>query len=81
MNFKQDFTKRIAIVNGWPFHYECLGFLLEMFKNNHIDIYTRSKGDKFNWLGYYKSLYSFNVIYTSNFDKDILIIENYLIRK
>jgi hypothetical protein len=53
--------KHIAIVGSFNYHLECIGFLLEIFKNDKITIYI--KKDKYKWIDYYNTLYNFNIIY------------------
>ena len=65
---------RIAIIGSFDFHLECIGFLLEMYRSNIVDIYLGIETDKYNWIEYYLTLFDFNVLYDS-FDKDI--IDNY----
>ena len=55
----------IAILSEFG-HFECLGYLLEIFKNFEVDFYYLN--DKYLWIEYYKKLYSFNTI--KNFDID-----------
>lgn len=65
---------RIAILGSFDFHLECIGFLLEIYDNNIVDIYLGEKTDKYNWIEYYLTIFKFNVVYDS-FHKDI--INNY----
>jgi hypothetical protein len=65
---------KIAIVGSFNFHLECIGFLLEIYNNNTVDIYIGKKSDRFEWIKYYLTIFNFNVIY-NNFNKDI--INNY----
>ena len=71
MSYKQCFIPKIAILNSLPFHYECLGFLLENYKGYNITFYT-SCNDKFNWILYWKSLYNFQVVNISKFKLDMI---------
>ena len=68
---------KIAICNGLDYHFECIGFLLEIYNNNNneIDIYLKTKNqDKYKWIEYYSSLFKFDVKY-NNFSEDI--VNNY----
>lgn len=62
---------KIALISKFG-HLECLGFLLEIYKNNIIDIYISKKTDSFKWIEYYSTIYNFNVIY-DKFDKEIIL--------
>lgn len=63
----------IAIIGKFDYHIECLGFILEMYRDNSnkIDIYISSLANKHEDIEYYLTLFNFNVIY-DNFHKDIL---------
>mgnify|MGYP001177107566 CR=1 FL=1 len=67
---------KIAIVGSLKFHLECIGFILEVYKDteNSVDIYLKKGIDKYNLIEYYLEIFNFNVIY-DNFSKDI--INNY----
>ena len=51
--------RKIAIFNGFPFHYEMFGFILNYAKNNNIfvDIYTNQE-DKLGWLSFYSTIFN-----------------------
>ncbi len=54
---------KIAIVS-LAGHLECLGFLFEMLREYaDITVFLDIRTDKYNWIDYYKTLYSFVVIY------------------
>lgn len=55
---------KIAIVSYFG-HMECLGFILEIYKNNKIDIdvYIGKNTDIHNWIKYYLTIFNFNVIH------------------
>jgi hypothetical protein len=54
---------KIGIVSDFG-HMECLGFILEIYKNNKIDIdvYIGKDTDNRNWIKYYLTMFNFNVI-------------------
>lgn len=62
---------KIAIVGKFGFHIECIGFLLEMYNNNNIDIYIAPETNNYNDIEYYSTIFNFNVIY-NDFNKNIL---------
>uniref|UniRef100_A0A6C0FDI7 Uncharacterized protein n=1 Tax=viral metagenome TaxID=1070528 RepID=A0A6C0FDI7_9ZZZZ len=68
------YMQKIAIFGSYPFHLECVGFLLETFKDSIIDIYLKKTIDKYNYVDYYSTLYNFNIIY-NNFSSKL--INNY----
>lgn len=70
------YMQKIAIFGSYPFHLECVGFLLETFKDSTIDIYLKKTIDKYNYMDYYSTLYNFNIIY-NNFSSNL--INNYSI--
>ena len=49
----------IAIFNGFPFHYEVFGYILEFAKRNKyfLDIYTNISND-LGWFDFYKSIFT-----------------------
>lgn len=47
----------IAIISIFG-HMECLGFILESFRNESITIYVTPKTDIHDWISYYQSIYS-----------------------
>lgn len=53
---------KIAIVGSFDYHFECVPFLLEVFKKDDVTIYTLKKKDKYNDLVQFKKMYNFNVI-------------------
>ena len=53
---------KIAIVGSFDYHFECVPFLLEVFKKDYVTIYTLKKKDKYNDLVQFKKMYNFNVI-------------------
>jgi hypothetical protein len=63
--------KNIAIIGSLDCHLECISFLLEIFKEDSINIYINNTSDRYNFLSYYKTLYNFNVIY-NNFNLNII---------
>ena len=65
-NFKED-NNNIAIISTFPFHIECLGFLLEYLDNYNIDVYIDK--DKVNYLDYFKTKFNFNHYHINNFDE------------
>ena len=70
----------IAIINhGVSNHFVCLGVLLDLLKGDNITVYTLN--DPNDWLTYYRTLYSFTVIYNtdiivSKYDKLIKLTSN-----
>ncbi len=52
---------KIAIVGSFPYHFECVPFILEVFKNDDVTIYTLSRNDNFKDLVEYKKIYNFNI--------------------
>jgi len=60
---------KIAIISEFG-HFECLGFLLETLKEFEITVYTHLNLDKYFWLDYYKSIFSFNIINNLNIDNN-----------
>jgi len=46
----------ICILNGYPFHYEMFGYIIEycVHRNISLDIYTETKND-YGWLTFYKN--------------------------
>lgn len=62
---------KIAIVGKFGYHLECIGFLLEMYNNNNIDIYIAPETNNYNHIEYYSTIFNFNVIY-NDFNKNIL---------
>lgn len=55
---------KIAIISNFSFHFECLGFLLEILKNNDITLYYNNYNH--NWIDYFKQLYNFKCINNLN---------------
>jgi hypothetical protein len=56
---------KINIISGFDFHIECIGFLLESFKNHDITIYLRK--DKFSYCDFFQTkICRFKVEYFSN---------------
>jgi len=58
---------KILVYNGFPFHYEMLGFILDFGKkyNIDIDVVNIVNNDDFKeWLVFYKMFYDFNIYYT-----------------
>lgn len=70
---------RVAIIGSFPFHLECIAFLLEIFKKNEINLYVKRGIDNYNYIGYYKTLYKFNVIY-NNFSSTIINSHDFVIK-
>ena len=55
--------KKIAIYGGFTYHFECIGFICELFTNNNylednyvLDIYHN--GDNYGNIAYFKKIYS-----------------------
>lgn len=71
LNYINKKMKKIAIVGKFSFHIECCAFLLEIFKNDKVDIYIASNSDSFNFLKYYSGMFNFKVIH-NKFNKNIL---------
>ena len=46
---------KIAIIGSYNFHLECVPFLLEIFKNDTINIFISKNNDKYKWLDYVKT--------------------------
>ena len=53
---------KVAIVGSFDYHFECVPYLLEVFKNDIVTIYTLKGKDKYNDLVQFKKMYNFNVI-------------------
>lgn len=62
---------KIAILGSFNFHFECIGFILEVFKNNVINIYIKKNSDQYGFLKHYSTLYKFNIKYDC-FTNDII---------
>jgi hypothetical protein len=59
-----NYKKKIAIFNSFPFHYEMFGYILNFAKNNNynVDIFTTTKNN-LEYLDFYKKLFNnFNII-------------------
>jgi hypothetical protein len=56
---------KIAIVNDFYAHFECLGFLLEILARNHQVTLVKNAGhsDSYHWTDYWKRYYSFDIAY------------------
>lgn len=73
----------IAIFNGFPFHYEMFGYVIDYCKKNSIklDIYTNQLND-IGWLKFYESYFNCNYIdytkfqYENDYDKIILLTDD-----
>ena len=52
---------KICIIIGTFIHWECIAYLLEIYKDEEIDLY-RSGDDVFNHLAYYKKIYKYNLM-------------------
>jgi hypothetical protein len=66
--------KKIAIATNYPFHLECVGFLLELLDNNDITVYYTA--DSYGYLIYFKKMYNFKKKNFQNFNEneyDIII--------
>jgi hypothetical protein len=55
-NFMNN-TNRIAIVSSINYHFECIGFLCELFKNYNIDVYHVPEMNNENYIEYFKNFY------------------------
>ena len=55
---------KILIVGSFLYHLECIGFLCENFKNYDITILIEN--DKFDYITYYKNIYTINHITDKN---------------
>jgi hypothetical protein len=64
----------VAIVTLTNNHGVCLGFLLEVLKNYDVVIYISPEGDKYRWIDYYSTLYTFKTV----FDPRNIDVKNYL---
>lgn len=55
--------KRILLYNGFPFHYEMFGCILDFCNKNNIipDIFNKCISEE--WISVYSSKYTFNTIY------------------
>jgi hypothetical protein len=73
----------IAIFNGFPFHYEMFGYIIDYCKKNSIklDIYTNQLND-IGWLKFYENYFNCNYIdytkfqYENEYDKIILLTDD-----
>lgn len=63
---------KICLITRTSTHYECMGYLLEIFKSDDITIHAKKGKDKFKYLDFFKTIYNFSVIY-DNFDTDLLL--------
>ena len=54
--------KEILIYNGFPFHYEMIGFMLDFCSCYNIDVSIVLKSIDISWIKLYKSKYNFNVL-------------------
>ena len=66
-------TKKIAIFNSFPFHYEVFGFILDYAKkmNYHVDMYIPSNSSELGWLEFYKSTFNnFTIFEYTQFNKN-----------
>lgn len=70
MNFY--YSMNIALIGSFNFHLECIAFLLEIFKNDNVVIYLSNHIDIYNYIKYYKTIYTFDVKYIDIFSKDII---------
>ena len=64
------YNMNIAIITTLSYHLECLGFLLQIFKNMNIDnitLYYNKKG--YDYIEYYSELFKFNKSNISEFKK------------
>ena len=55
---------KILILGSFFYHLECIGFLCENFKNYDITILIEN--DKFDYITYYKNIYTINHITNKN---------------
>jgi hypothetical protein len=57
---------KIAILNGFPFHYEMFGYIIEycMLKNIQLDIYT-NMDNNMGWIEYYEKNKSNDITFRS----------------
>jgi hypothetical protein len=60
----------ICIVGSFPYHLECIGFLLEIFSNIGVNIYIHVASDSFNYLKHYNEIYDFYI--SKNLSPEIL---------
>jgi hypothetical protein len=58
---------KIAIASEFG-HMECLGFLLETLQNNEVTVYYADYTDRYNWVDYFKTLYTFTSVKNINID-------------
>jgi len=58
----------IAIFNGFKFHYEMFGYIIDYCKTKsyNLDIYTPTSFD-LGWLDFYKKIFTINIIDSNNF--------------
>ena len=66
----------IAIITNFHYHFECIGFLLELLSKNN-NIYIHYNNDSHKYIDYFQEIYNFNIENTSckeNLDKYDLII-------
>lgn len=56
---------RVALLTSFDFQMECITFLLEIFKEDTVTLYTKHKSDKFQHVEYCQTLYFFTVVYDS----------------
>lgn len=60
---------KIAIVGKYNFHLECIPFILEIFKNDIINIYISI--DNYKWLDYCKTIHNNINIFYNQFNNNI----------
>jgi hypothetical protein len=53
---------KILVYNGFPFHYEMIGFILDFAKKNNIEIDLLLKHLDNSWIDLLKTKYMFNVL-------------------
>jgi hypothetical protein len=69
---------KVAIVGGFKYHLECVGFICELFQNNaEINLYYHE--EYFGYVPYFKQLYTNLNVYTT-FVKEDIIKNNIIIK-
>ena len=56
--------KEILVYNGFPFHYEMFGFILDFCNKYNIDVTIINKINDNSWLDVYRAKYKFNSLET-----------------
>jgi len=61
---------KILVYNGFPFHYEMIGFILDFSNKHNIDVDLVIKYQDNSWIDLYRTKYNFNVLESLPTDLD-----------